>query len=345
MITSIRFWLAAGGVCGAVAAATAQGPIPEPTPLPPIERLEPPGMPPVEVLTIDPPTPAPPSAVRAKAFARARPPQPTGVITEVAPPERPVVVTPVEPPDVAPPVVVVPPAPPAAVIPPVRSLPVSTPVGVAVPAVPAAMTTAPAERAACVPCGTTTAASGHRSLHDKCTYTPEGNLRAKQIPPGVVPPNGTATRGAFERQKQLALGEYFVVYLEDFIDNTAELNPTGLRHVAGIFKRLDLTDATIKVEPTGLTDFDEKRRTAVLDALLKLGADSGVSRRILGGTTRAEGLRFEDVPAVGARNPIRGGGGFGGGGFGLNGSGGFGGGFGGGGFGGGGFGGGFGGFR
>lgn len=162
--------------------------------------------------------------------------------------------------------------------------------------------------------------------HDKHYFTKYGNVRTCKIPPTSAIANGAVVRSVFARQKQLAMAEYFVVYREDFASNSADLNATGLRHVHGIYKRLDLIDDPVLVEPTGNAKLDEQRRDAVVKALIQHGAPTGVSGRVSPGTTRAEGLRYEDIPSVGKRNPLGGsGGGFGGGGLGLSGVGGFGG--------------------
>lgn len=189
-----------------------------------------------------------------------------------------------------------------------------------VPDVPPQQAPAPVESAIAAPCETGTACATpvtRKHSHEKCDYTKSGNLRTCKIPPTGAVANGAVVRSIFERQKQLAMAEYFVVYREDFLTNSATINDTGLRHVSGIYKRLDTINDSILVEPTGNAKLDEQRRDAVIRALIELGAPSGVSGRIAAGTTRAEGLRYEDVPSVGRRNPLSGGG------FGLNGSGGF----------------------
>ncbi len=167
---------------------------------------------------------------------------------------------------------------------------------------------------ASLPCetGTTSATvAGKKHAHEKCEYTKSGNVRTCKIPATSAVAHGAVVRSIFERQRQLALAEYFVVYREDFLENTAELNDTGLRHIAGIAKRLDTIDDSVNVEPTGLAKLDEARRDAVIQALVQAGASTAVSGRVGTGTTRAEGLRYEDVPAVGRRNPLVNGGGTG----------------------------------
>lgn len=171
------------------------------------------------------------------------------------------------------------------------------------------------------------AAPAGKLKHQKCEYTKYGNIRTCKIPATIPLENGAVVRSVFERQKQLALAEYFVVYREDFLTGTSVLNATGLRHVQGIYKRLDMISDSVRVEPTGHEKLDQNRREAVIKALIQLGAPSEVSMRVGSGTTRAEGLRYEDIPAVGSANPLTGsgGGGSGGGGFGITGGGGLGG--------------------
>ncbi len=175
-------------------------------------------------------------------------------------------------------------------------------------------------------------ATAGKMKHEKCEYTKYGNIRTCKIPATIPLENGAVVRSIFERQKQLALAEYFVVYREDFLTGTSVLNATGLRHVEGIYKRLSMIPDNVRVEPTGNAKLDQNRREAVIKALIQLGAPSEISMRVGSGTTRAEGLRYEDVPTVGSANPLTGSGGGsggagggGGGGFGLSGGGGIGG--------------------
>ena len=193
---------------------------------------------------------------------------------------------------------------------------IGTPIADALPPIPAApevQPPAPVESlTAAAPCEAAPACApvaGKKHAHEKCETTKYGNVRTCKIPPSSAVAHGAVVRSIFERQRQLALAEYFVVYREDFSTNAAELNETGLRHIAGIAKRLDAIDDSVNVEPTGLAKLDEARRDAVIQALIQAGASTGVSGRVGTGTTRAEGLRYEDVPAVGRKNPVANGGG------------------------------------
>jgi len=173
-----------------------------------------------------------------------------------------------------------------------------------------------------------------------------------KAPATVLLPLGTAVRSATDLQRMNALAEYFVVYREDWLENAPTLNPTGVRHLSGIVRRLGMVPAPIRVEPSGIADLDDRRRLAITGWLLEAGVSTAeAAGRVVIGGTRAEGLRYTDIERVYGRE-VSGGGGGGGGGGGFGGGNGFGGGtfggggFGGGGFGGGGFGGGgFGGFR
>jgi hypothetical protein len=192
----------------------------------------------------------------------------------------------------------------------------------AIPDTPALQPPAPAESTFAVPSDAGTACPAPavgKHGHEKCEYTKYGNLRTCKIPPSAAIAHGAVVRSIFERQKQLAMAEYFVVYREDFLTNTATLNDTGLRHATGIYKRLDVIDDSVLVEATGNAKLDEQRRDAVIRALIELGAPTGVSGRVGTGSTRAEGLRNEDVPSVGRRNPLLGGSGGGGAGGGVGG--------------------------
>lgn len=144
----------------------------------------------------------------------------------------------------------------------------------------------------------------------------------------VVPPQGTAVNTIYDMQRQNALPEYFVLFREEFNRNEAGLNDSGVRHLDGIIRRMSMTPAPIKVEPTGKPGLDELRRQAVIEALVVTGVDakSAVSRVQIG-SSRAEGLRYEEVDRTGllflsgVRTNMGGGfggmgGGFGGGGYG-----------------------------
>lgn len=108
----------------------------------------------------------------------------------------------------------------------------------------------------------------------------------------------TYTRQAFETQRQNALAEYFVLYREDFLYDEVELNETGLRHLDWIVRRMNQIGAPIKIEPTGKAELDELRRLKVIDSIVKLAGDPN---RVQSGTTRAEGLRSEDITTIGSR--------------------------------------------
>ena len=171
-------------------------------------------------------------------------------------------------------------------------------------------------------CATCGSGGGFLDRHFPCAKTPAT----------VVPPLGSSLRSVFDMQRANALAEYFVVYREDWLDGTTSFNPSGMRHLGGIIRRLGMVAAPIRVEPSGDPALDHQRRVAVVESLVRSGVPVGdpAARVIIGGT-RAEGLQYQDIEILYSRNASSLSGGFGGGGFG-------GGGFGGGGFGGGGFG-------
>ncbi len=203
------------------------------------------------------------------------------------------------------------------------------------PAGPVTPATVSSDGGACATCDTGSCGVGRRG---RCG---DGSLWAcAKMPATVVPPLGESTRNIFAMQKVNALNEYFVLYREDWMADQNVLNPSGVRHLEGIARRLAATGAPIKVEPTGVNELDERRRAAVVEALSRAGVPGGdAASRVVIGNTKAEGLRGADIQVIAYPNLRRG---FGGGG---SGGGGVGGGFGGGSFGGGFNGGGFGGFR
>jgi hypothetical protein len=136
-------------------------------------------------------------------------------------------------------------------------------------------------------------------------------------------------------QRDNAMGEYFVVYREDWLQGRPLLNDTGNRHVAGIIRRLGMIKGPLKIEPTGNEELDARRKVALIELLVDAGVPpADASARIIPGATRAEGLRFRDIEMLynstgGTTGGMNGSGGYGGGmggyGGGMGGLGGFGG--------------------
>src|SRR5205823_4180338 len=87
-----------------------------------------------------------------------------------------------------------------------------------------------------------------------------------KAPATVPPPLGANVRTANDVMRNNALGEYFVVYREDWLAGTPNLNESGERHVGGIIRRLGMTGAPVKVEPSGIGELDAVRRIALMDA-------------------------------------------------------------------------------
>jgi hypothetical protein len=150
----------------------------------------------------------------------------------------------------------------------------------------------------------------------KCGF--EDCLSCMLAPATVPPPLGYTVREAFGMQRTNALGEYFVVYREDWLQGRPLLNDTGARHVAGIIRRLGMIKAPLKVEPTGNEELDARRKVALIELLVDAGVPpADASARIIPGATRAEGLRFKDIEAIynstgGTTGTINMGGGYGG---------------------------------
>jgi hypothetical protein len=139
-----------------------------------------------------------------------------------------------------------------------------------------------------------------------------------KAPATVPPPLGANVRTANDVMRSNALGEYFVVYREDWLANTANLNESGERHLGGIIRRLGMAGAPVKVEPSGIPALDALRRAAVSDMLIQAGVppQDAIARVVVGGT-RAEGLRDASIEALYFRGAtIYSGGMYGGGGYG-----------------------------
>jgi len=118
-------------------------------------------------------------------------------------------------------------------------------------------------------------------------------------PATSVPPLGDAVRRTFDTQVVNALGEYFVIYREDWLQQSSTLNPTGLRHFDGIVRRLHRGLSPIKVEPTGDAAVDEARRAAVVSLLIDKGFPAlEAQAMVVVQGTRAEGLRHQHIEQV-----------------------------------------------
>lgn len=172
-----------------------------------------------------------------------------------------------------------------------------------------------------VPCPTACETPKQNCRNSGAWGGPYGFRDCLRKPATTVPPLGYSARAAYDTQRLNALAEYFVVYREDWYADTAILNASGERHADGIARRMCLTTAPAKVEPSGDPALDAKRMSALSEALVRAGATDGSARVVLGGT-RAEGLLGNEIEAVYLRSPYSGAGGpgysggFGNGGFG-----------------------------
>ena len=221
--------------------------------------------------------------------------------------------------------------PPAAAIPPVPSAPVRpSPVRTDVPTAPAHLP--PVAEMHAVPevvegDSSASCATGHCGKGSHCKHGQTSFWVCARTPATIVPPLGSSVRGVFDMQRENALGEYFVVYREDWLDAKFILNDSGIRHVDGITRRLGLIGAPVKVEPTGIAELDSRRVLAIVEKLVQSGVSpQEAGSRVILGTTRAEGLRYQDIENLNGRSGRNGGSGGGNGGFGsFNSFGGFGG--------------------
>jgi len=120
-----------------------------------------------------------------------------------------------------------------------------------------------------------------------------------RTPATVPPPLGANVRTANDTMRSNALGEYFVVYREDWLFSTTNLNESGERHLDGIIRRLSMTASPVKVEPTGNVELDTLRKVVLTEALTKAGVppQEATARVVIGGT-RAEGLRNGSIEAL-----------------------------------------------
>ena len=170
-------------------------------------------------------------------------------------------------------------------------------------------------------------ATGHCGKGSHCKHGQTSAWVCARTPATIVPPLGSSVRGVFDMQRENALGEYFVVYREDWLDAKFILNDSGIRHVDGITRRLGLIGAPVKVEPTGIAELDSRRVLAIVEKLVQSGVSpQEAGSRVILGTTRAEGLRAHDIENLNGRSGGNGGSGGGNGGFGsFNSFGGFGG--------------------
>ena len=219
----------------------------------------------------------------------------------------------------------------AAAIPQVPSAPVRpSPVRTDVPAAPAhlpPLAEVPALPEVVAGDSSASCATGHCGKGSHCKHGQTSAWVCARTPATIVPPLGSSVRGVFDMQRENALGEYFVVYREDWLDAKFILNDSGIRHVDGITRRLGLIGAPVKVEPTGIAELDSRRVLAIVEKLVQSGVSpQEAGSRVILGTTRAEGLRAHDIENLIGRSGGNGGSGGGNGGFGsFNSFGGFGG--------------------
>jgi hypothetical protein len=194
-------------------------------------------------------------------------------------------------------------APPAELPPsaPAAPLPPTVAPGVGVP-------TEPCAAAPCGPaaCATECPAPAKETCRNSgCWGGPYGFRDCARKPAVLVPPLGFSSRMAFDTQRLNALAEYFVVYREDWLKDSAVLNESGERHLGGIARRMCMTTAPAKVEPSGNPELDARRLAALSDALIRAGVpqEEAGGRVVIGGT-RAEGLRGNEIETVYYRSPF-----------------------------------------
>lgn len=97
------------------------------------------------------------------------------------------------------------------------------------------------------------------------------------------------------------------MFREDFDRDADTLNPTGERHIGGIARRFNQTQANVKIEPSGDVALDQRRIATVISELTKAGVPVEVaSGRVQSGNTRAEGMPAADIEPAYVRHSLGG---------------------------------------
>lgn len=113
---------------------------------------------------------------------------------------------------------------------------------------------------------------------------------APLTPRGAIPqPLGTHVQGWTGSQTAAADADHFVIYLNEWIDDTDGLGPFGRRHWESLLRRVESSSASIVVETSDDAELDEQRRAALIALLAERGVDDGESR-VQVGRGAAEGL-------------------------------------------------------
>ncbi len=116
------------------------------------------------------------------------------------------------------------------------------------------------------------------------------------IIPGAIPqPPGSHVYQWQEAQEQLAERADYVVYQNEWLGESEELSPFGVRHVASLLQQGPLFP--IVVQASGNQSLDEERRIAMISHLESHNIDDASGSVVVGNAT-AEGLYGEEAPML-----------------------------------------------
>ena len=118
------------------------------------------------------------------------------------------------------------------------------------------------------------------------------------IPRGAIPkPVGEYTCAWQNAQAALAERDDFVIYRYEWVGDTAELGPFGIRHVGDLAFRLQSQPACLIIEPAEDTPLNSERRLVLVARLASQGIPDADSLVIIGDSV-AEGLHGLEAPRL-----------------------------------------------
>jgi hypothetical protein len=118
------------------------------------------------------------------------------------------------------------------------------------------------------------------------------------IPPGAIPqPSGAYTCAWQTAQAERAELDDFVLYMNEWHMQSAELAPCGRAHVEVLAKRLEGSPTAVLIQASADPHLDQARRATVIEALANQGVADPASQVVVG-CPEAEGLYGFEAPRI-----------------------------------------------
>lgn len=126
------------------------------------------------------------------------------------------------------------------------------------------------------------------------------------ITPGAIPPPpGSHTCAWQTTQAAMAERDDFVIYQYEWVGETTEPSPFGLRHLAGLVPRLQTQPCQVVIQPSENQVLDADRRIALVGLLAAQGLPDADAQVVIG-YPMAEGLNGQEAPRL-SQGYLRGG--------------------------------------